>query len=321
MHWLRIRLHADSPFVTPLRGDTLFGQLCWRIRESQGETELSRLLAGYGEGRPFLVISDPFPADHLPRPAVPSRLLGFDKLDAKTRKQAKGKRWLPLEASRQPLVEWASQMRSEGDIMAGLNLTGPVHSLDVQSHNSINRLTLCTGEGQFAPFSTEQSWWHPGLGRDLYLLHDERVERETLLQWLTEIGLLGYGKDASVGKGRFHVEALPLPDLPAATGAHHWLTLAPCAPQGGDWRSEGCFYTPLVRFGRHGAALVTAGHAFKNPVLLADTGALLTPDSPRPAQFTGQGLGGDGQLSHGLPQTVHQGYAPVIGVSLPKEVR
>ena len=33
--------------------------------------------------------------------------------------------------------------------------------------------------------------------------------------------------------------------------------------------------------------------------------------------FFGQGLGGDGTLSKSLPKTVHQGYAPVIGIRLP----
>jgi CRISPR-associated protein Csm4 len=52
-------------------------------------------------------------------------------------------------------------------------------------------------------------------------------------------------------------------------------------------------------------------------VLLADSAAGLTPASYEPRALTGQGLGGNGSLSRALPETVHQGYAPVIGVHLP----
>ena len=41
----RARLALHSPFGTPLAGDTLFGQLCWALRESAGEAALKERLA------------------------------------------------------------------------------------------------------------------------------------------------------------------------------------------------------------------------------------------------------------------------------------
>lgn len=185
---------------------------------------------------------------------------------------------------------------------------------EFQPHNSINRLTMTTGD-EFAPYSSEQHWLHPELGLDLYILHDERISTETLITRLNEIGLLGYGKDATIGKGRFHVQPLSMPSLPDPAESQLLLTLAPCVPQGGEWHEEISFYSPLVRFGRHGTNMVIQGQPYKNPLLLADTAALLAPQKPQHQPFVGMGLGGEGLISPAMPQTVHQGYAPVIGVS------
>ena len=54
-------------------------------------------------------------------------------------------------------------------------------------------------------------------------------------------------------------------------------------------------------------------------MLLAQTGALLTPPVLPATGFIGQGLGGDGSLSNAIPATVQQGYAPFVGVHLPRE--
>ena len=64
----QVTLQPRSAFGTPLAGDTLFGQLCWAIRERFGEARLTSLLEGYTEANPFLVVSDAFPAGWVPRP-------------------------------------------------------------------------------------------------------------------------------------------------------------------------------------------------------------------------------------------------------------
>lgn len=314
MKWLRLRLFAESPFATPLRGDTLFGQLCWQIRHAEGETTLKDRLDGYCQQRPFAIISDPCVADHLPRPQAPNYLLGLDNLDAKKRKAVKNQRWLPLDAASEPLHQWANHLCDGPTVLerAGLTIAALRHT-EFQPHNSINRLTMTTGE-EFAPYSSEQHWLHPQLGLDIYLLHDERIDAETLLARLSEIGQLGYGKDASIGKGRFHLQRLAMPEWSHTNQANSWLTLAPCAPQGQTWSDEESFYSPMVHFGRHGSALVVMGQPYKNPLLLADTGALLTSNNRAARQFVGIGLGGNGTISTIQPATVHQGYAPVVPV-------
>jgi CRISPR-associated protein Csm4 len=116
------------------------------------------------------------------------------------------------------------------------------------------------------------------------------------------------------------VESVERVDLPSQPAADAWLTLAPSAPQGGGFDANRSFYQTFTRFGRHGDLGVhLPGGPFKAPVLLAQTGAVLVPPTFAPRLFVGRGLGGDGSLSKAIDGTVHQGYAPVVGIRLPEE--
>lgn len=314
----RVRLKPLTAFATPLRGDTLFGQVCWHLRHTEGEATLSGYLHGYLEQSPFLVLSDAFPAGYLPRPTLPLSHLGMKLDDPRSRKAAKSRKWLPLATLALPVAEWHSHLVTSGDIAATLvnHPEAPLWQEQVRTHNSINRLTQTTGAGEqgFAPYERQLTWYHPELALELYAALGEGMTPGQLHHWLQAVGLHGYGKEASSGLGKFDViEVAPL-DAPTPPAANAWLTLAPCAPQGGQWRAEHCFYQPHVRFGMHGAQAVLAGTVpWKNPVLLADTAALLTPDTPPAGRhgLVGRGLAG---LSHAVPNTVHQGYAPVLPV-------
>lgn len=309
-------LTPRSAFGTPLKGDTFFGQLCWALRNRHGEERLTQLLDGYTFDRPFAVVSDAVPAGHLPRPALPGHW--FTPLPGNDRKAAKKRVWLPVGHVVAPMADWLHHCRAPSELPGAATVFQP------HPHNAIDRRSSTTGE-DFAPYTMGRQWYGIDAALDLYIVLDEtRLTLNDLEQVLRDIGDLGYGRDANIGLGRFEFGALETVTLPAHPDADAWLTLAPCAPQGLPWQAERCFYTVFTRFGRHGDVGVLRGQPFKSPVLLANTGAVLTP---RPqagegqgvrALYTGQGLGGDGSLSNAIPETVHQGYAPVIGIKLPK---
>lgn len=310
-----------SAFGTTLKGDTLFGQLCWALRNRQGEPSLNDLLVDYHRSRPFVVVSDALPSGHLPRPQLPTHCF---TASAEDRKILKKRIWLPLAAFAHPVADWLAHCVPSTAIPGGSVTQHP------QPHNSINRLTNTTGDG-FAPYSMNQYWYAaqpdkksvPCPSLDIILVLDEsRLSPQDLRQALEDMGQVGFGRDASIGLGKFEVTDYQPSDGLIQADANAWLTLAPCAPQGLPWNETQCFYQPFTRFGRHGDVGVHLGKPFKTPVLLADTGAVLMPKSDSALtinqRFTGQGLGGNGQLSKALPTTVHQGYAPVVGIRLPR---
>lgn len=316
MQTSRFILDPRTAFGTPLAGDTLFGQLCWSLRHAKGNEWLTERLAGYTEGRPFLVISDAFPRGFLPLPTVPGACWRTPP-DAADRKALKKKRWLPIKDLGADFRDWQSLAYT--DTEAAQSIAKDAKTLrepKPQPHNTINRATASTGEDTFVPYTQTQYWFHPGIRLDLYAVLDEsRISVEELVAALADIGRSGYGRDASIGLGKFEIEHDTTFTAPPHAGdANALLTLAPCAPQGLGFAAENSFYQPLTRFGRHGDAAVHSGNPFKRPVLLAQTGGVFAPKDGRcNALYIGQGLGG---VSTSRPETVAQGYAPVTGIRM-----
>jgi len=308
LHRATLALH--TPLGTPLAGDTLFGQLCWALRETQGEAELTHQLEGYTEGQPWLVVSDGFPAGYLPKPAWPQHF--EPQADATKRKEAKKKHWIPTAETGQPLQ--ALLASAVGDATAYDK--APLR--DVQPHNTLNRLTGTTGEGEFAPYTMPQIFYARGQRIDVYLvLDDDRVSADEIQRLLAATGASGFGRDASIGLGKFSVERLEPVSFAAPAKASAFWSLAPCTPQGQGFDSKQSYWRVLTRFGRHGNAHALAGNPFKTPILMAATGAIFVPEGEYgPRQFIGQGLGGGGRLSKAEPATVHQGYAPVLSIGM-----
>jgi len=366
MSTFRATLKLHTAFGTPLAGDTLFGQLCWTAREHLGEAELNRLLEGYTSDSPWLVVSDGFPSGYLPKPSVPSPACGRGARgegNAQQRKAEKAKHWIPLIEIGKSLPEiLAAAVSDEVAFGAG---NKPVEA--PQPHNTLNRLTGTTGEGEFAPYTQSQIFFARDQRVDLYCVPDEtRISLKTFQTLLEAIGSHGFGRDASIGLGKFTIEAICANEfaptktvrppvgansfaqgntaIAGATDLHNvienrsnttvlagispsgessqfeptaYLTLAPCAPQGQGFDGDKSYWRVITRFGRHGNLHGLSSKPFKNPVLLAATGAVFVPQNAyTPRQFIGQGLGGNGQLSKIEPATVQQGYAPVVGIRM-----
>jgi len=306
----RATLALATPLGTPLVGDTLFGQFCWTLREAQGEAELTRRLNAYTQGEPWLVVSDGFPSGYLPKPTLPQQF--EPQPDPAARKAAKKKRWIPAGRAGETLnALLASAVDND-------TAYGKAPQSTVQPHNTLNRLTGTTGEGAFAPYTMAQTFHAPAQLIDVYLVIDEtRISTGECGRLLAAIGASGFGRDASIGLGKFSVEAIEPASFSAPASANAWWTLAPCAPQGRGYDGARSYWRVLTRFGRHGNAHALAGNPFKTPVIMAATGAVFAPMGDfAPRLFVGQGLGGEGRLSKAEPATVHQGYAPVLPIAI-----
>lgn len=308
---LHVQLQLRTPLGTPWSGDTLFGQICHAASERQGSDALTQLLAGYDRGQAWLVVSDAFPAGYLPRPTVPASLQKTSS-DPSERKAAKGKRWIPLEQVKAvPSLEKLLSVAVNDEVAYG---QGKAPMQAAAFHNTLNRLTGTTGTGIFAPYTQSQIFYAPGQMFDLWCLLDEtRLSVDELRAMLEQIGQFGYGRDATVGLGKFEVASFATTSLFSASSPQTslWWTLAPCAPQGLGLDAERSYWRVMTRFGRHGGVLALGGNPFKQPLLLAATGAVLASKDNTSRQFIGQGLT---HVSLAQPAAVHQGYAPVLAL-------
>lgn len=327
MKLYEIIIRPVSGFGTFLKGDTLFGHFCWQVAYDPGLVEggLEEALAVYNR-KPFAVFSSAFPRFKkdkkyyvLPRPDIPLSWLfpGGDMSREeryKSIKDFKSRRWmylsegLVLELSR---TEFLDDTRVAADAMS---LATPermqIISLFTQQHNAINRLTQTTGGGDFAPFLTLTSFYYLEAELAIFVLIDEQMtDIERVVSGLKSIGRFGFGRDASTGLGRFEVCESEEVERAVPVGANAVYTLAPCVPEKAVFQKT--YFSPFVRFGKHGDRLATAGNPFKNPVVMADEGAVLIPEDNAVLEkgYVGTAVSG---VSKAEPRSVVQGYAPCL---------
>ena len=326
-----ITIKPVSGFGTPLQGDTLFGHFCWRAVHDPEivNKDIDELLKAYPE-KPFAVFSSAFPkleSDatryYLKKPDLPIHLFAdIDNQDRKKRINAskiqRGKKWMVVKEDL--YIDTASAEFIDDQELAD-QLYRPEFKdsgflkIHQQAHNTINRLLESTGKGFFAPFTHENTFYHPSVRLALFVLFDKALTGiEQIKKGLKEIGRWGYGRDASAGMGRFIVEAakeLPIKDNPDANACY---TLAPSVPEKDNYSK--IFSKPFVRFGKHGDRLAKSGNPFKRPMIMADEGAVLVPKDGCgffKKSYMGSGITG---VSFTMNNTVNQGYAPYLPFKL-----
>ena len=341
MKLYEIIIKPQSGFGTPLKGDTLFGHFCW---QAQYDTQLlngglDKWITVY-EKRPFAVFSSAWPKlciagkmyYALKRPDLPlSRLFPAPDKDRRkrmTERKEKGKqKWLLVgEDLRIDLKIAKYKSETELASLAFSELTDETKRVMrgkdkrrlmvpfIQPHNTIDRQTQTTGEGMFAPYTMSSLYYYPEMELAVFVLIDEEAtDIARVRTTLERIGARGFGRDASTGLGRFDLAEDDEIKLPDAAEADACYTLAPIVPEKGAFRDH-CF-TPFTRFGRHGDSLATSSAPFKNPVIMADEGAVFIPADR--AVFGKPYLGrAIGDLSKIDPRTVAQGYAPYLPFKL-----
>lgn len=340
MKTYEISIKPLSGFGTPLKGDTLFGHICWQAayKEELFGMNIDRLLADYATN-PFMVVSSAYPKLNngyaLKRPDMPLDMLfrfeGQSKVDIiRNRKEFKRKRWMFIRNGQritsiktdglyfgdEQLFKELSETK-DTETQRNIRKKGIKSFISdyTQPHNSINRLTGTTGEGQFAPFAVDQTVYMPDAELIVFVGLREDIKVEQVIKALEQIGDSGFGKDATTGLGRFKVIGHKEIGLFAMGSESHnaCFTLAPCVPKK-DMFSR-MFFSPFTRFGRHGDVLAKSGKPFKNPVIMADEGAVFVVNNSTVFERPYIGIAVS-DISKAEPNTVAQGYSLYIPVKV-----
>lgn len=316
---LEIRIRPESPFGSLLKGDTLFGHFCWQIARASEliNGTLDEWIQRYPDS-PFAIFSSAWPLlekdglryalrrPDLPPHAFPASAQGSLEDRIRRRKADEGKEWMLL-ASDLRINLAGLELCSSRDLDAHSDGLAPFQP-EIQAHNTIHRSLGSTAKDAFAPFSMAVVFYRPGIQLALFAWIDsEALSIEQLREALGRIGQFGYGRDASTGCGRFRVESARALDAPSSAGANACYALSPVLPEPHAYRRV--YHRPFVRFGRHGDALARSRNPYKNPVLMADEGAVLVPKSSGAFEKPYMGRPVTRGLSLAMRKTVLQGYS------------
>lgn len=343
MKLYEIIIKPESGFGTPLKGDTIFGHFCWQAFYNPELLNggLEKWIAQYGE-RPFAVFSSAYPKIKkggqfhyaVKRPHYPLNRLfkSTEKNRRKAMEQKKDnmkKKWLivpenlkiSLSAdnfiSDEEVLTIAFQELSAQARKAMRKKTGRIFMKKfIQPHNTINRATMTTGDGMFAPFSETSDFYYPETELAVFILVDKNAtDINRIAAALERIGQVGFGRNASTGSGRFSLGECEEKTLPSGDKADACYGLSPAIPEKGLYKD--CWFTPFIRFGRHGDVLAVSKNPFKNPVIMADEGAVFVPADR--SVFSRPYLGCAAfNVSKVLPGAVTQGYTIYLPFKLEK---
>ena len=282
----RYILKPESAWGTPLRSDTLAGLLLYRLAEDEGEEALRAEISAFMDGKPPFVLSSAMPKDTVFAPKLPplprKRFAGllekraFVGENGKTLsafealslfKKYRKKRFLPL-----PVWQRHCKSLSVADLFAefcqnpGLWET-PVAKRQQEMHVTISRNSSTALEGGLF---VSQVYW-PAWGME-YHIYAQTEASSTLLERLRRIGQLGFGRDASTGKGVFSIEEDEDFVPPSETLPHGLLVSMLSAP---DMHGLDGWYAVEVKSGKAGQG-ISRGNPYKSPFLCIQEGAVLT---------------------------------------------
>ena len=281
-----IRIRTESPFYTPLRGDTLFGCLVWQIAQLHGDEAVRETLS-----RPFAV-SSAFPAGFLP--LLPALL---ETPPPAARRRLKRIRHIPLALFQELRADFHLERLLER-LPARLPPEYFAYPTGVLAHNRIDRSSGQVAEGGLFFADVHHG---PGEEFDLYAsVADDDTGR--FREALETLGMLGYGRDSSTGGGRFTV--CDFAETTLFAGEHtHGIALSPFCPRKED--PADIRYELLPHFGRAWGR----ENFHKTPLWLMSAGSFLAYPKD----------GFVGSLLHGVQEderAVHGARARVLGVSL-----
>ena len=284
-----VYLRPQSSFKTPLRSDTLFGLLCWAIRQTSGEKMLVELLQLFSQRKPPFLLSSVFPftrknsdrTHYLPRPCWKplslhdvSKDIPVDLEVLASLKKYKKLRYL----SQDTFLQVAEGNMSLLELFKSQLKEKEVEPLTRQvAHNTINRLSNSVlEEGGF--FFTEEYSCPVGCG--LYFLLEADPEHFPVLNAaLSFLQHFGMGGDRSTGKGSFTIEIADFNLFSNLSTGNYQITLSLYYPLDEERQfylklPDSLWYHLAVRKGKVGGAFLQLEDFWKDTVIMFEEGSV-----------------------------------------------
>lgn len=291
MELYKVSLQLDSPLVTPLKGDTIWGHIVWGVANHEGEAAVADFISSCKGTDPAFVISSAFPQGTICRP-IP--------VVQKREKSMTPEKYAEIKKSKKRVYVSASDY-FEASAKSDCDLGNPFEMVTV-THNSINRFSNTVADGSLYAIGET---WSKCLKFDVYIatIYDTKRIKQ-LCEWAFENG---YGADASTGKGVISVIGEPQVVRPKCK-SDTYLALAPFVlPQAsevyGSLRAD-----TFVRNGKIGGSFASSMIPWKKTVVLFNEGAIFK--SQKEIRVIGTLL----TDVHADSRICQAGFAPVIPI-------
>jgi CRISPR-associated protein Csm4 len=261
---LYLKLRFETPVVTPLQSDTLFGEFCWALRFIYGENRLRELLS---REKPF-GFSDLLPSGYLPMPKYPLSVSIESEEDYKALKKFKKQSFVKRNTLQECLEESGNLSELMNCLFRKFSESEEFYRKFLSVHVSINRITGTAHEGRL--FHVEESFYSVPL--EVYLVfRSGLITKEEIEKTFKILGVMGFGARKSSGKGKFRVIEVKDAELPEKRKEGWFMSLSTGLPRRDE--VEDLYAEFFTKFPKHGREVADA-RIFKNPIILSRAGSL-----------------------------------------------
>lgn len=284
----RARIKLESPIITSLKGDTIWGHIVWGIANHEGDEKVKEFLEQSRSATPPIIVSSAFPVSTICKPIFEpqERLENMSKEEYAKIKKVKKEKYVSSEI-------YLSGVEKSATLLSPFETTTAMH-------NTISRTDNTVVQGGL--FATDEIWPTQEFF-ELYVLSSYSSDK--LYQLLEYAFENGYGADSSTGKGKISVIDNIVPVEPKKNGTKY-VALAPFVcdlSKVKNLRAD-----TFVRSGKIGGSFSSELSPWKKTVILYDEGAVF--ESKEKIQFIGKLLT-DVHLDKRICQS---GFAPVIPI-------
>jgi len=303
----RLDIKILSPMGTPWQSDIIMGHLAFTVALERGDSGVKEFLAPFLDGDPPFVVSDGFPEGLLPRPLTP---VSVEERELSVEETAEAKR-----LKRMPFlsVQGFEAVR-RGSEQPDSPVESPWKTFEML-HATLDRRSDSTGgegEGNLFPTVSEALDNKTGVLSVYVRAKTDRIDQfYGLLRALSKVG---FGRDKSVGNGRFEVaslsETMLFESFEGADGFISLSTWVPAAsdPTAGYWRLH-------VKRGKLGE-MAGGDNPFKRPLIQFLPGSVFhTGGDPNP--WYGRVVR---DIAAGMPEAVQICYCLAVPCVFPTAV-
>lgn len=285
----KFSLKPLSYYSDVFSSDTIFGTVCWYVRYIYGEKTLTTFLNEYSNIIP-LVISSLIPKGYVPKPQLNFKLKDSIE-EIETDKKFKSLRWIPVE------VFQKYQKNYDQDVVAKeINLLEikkiELSQIDI-TRNSISRITGMVREGVLFT----DSFYYSDVNYNVYITEYDTSYSDIFKNAFIAACQMGFGSEASTGKGIFDVKIEELDDIEKSIFNYkgkYFVTLSECAGS----NLEPLSYTTVTKYGKLGGEFSQKGI----------NGRLLFNKKPIVFYKTGSTFFSTGGVSGVLLNNIHSDY-------------
>ncbi len=283
MKSLKIKLKPSSSFGTKFQSDTMFGQFCWMYGYLKGFKKLEGIIKDINENH-FVAFSDGFTNDMLPKPIIEP--YKFEAGELKNAKEYKKTEFIQADfliknrynlKDKDIFDDWL-KFKSNSERK---NIAQPEILTENILKNSVNRIAGTTFDGQL--YNSEEIFFNAdNILITFYVKYNDAIiTLKEIKNIVSLIGELGFGRDASTGKGRFRIDDgdSSITDEPEELkyfeGSNAFMTLSHGIPHNLCENGLDCelnYGKIITKFPKHGGFL-SNGDYFKNPFVVYRTGS------------------------------------------------